>query len=172
MKKSGEKDIFKTLSLVLAVLIIVSVIGGIALLLFAGGGGQKRSNEHERANFKAIVPTDKYEQKDHIAIRSNGESSSAVMEEMAAGDYIIPESSTRILTNADVEGMSADQLRYARNEIYARHGRMFKDAALQQYFSSKSWYEPTISADSFSEGLLSETEKRNIDFLKSVENSR
>lgn len=54
--------------------------------------------------------------------------------------YILPESGTRLLTKADISGLSKDKLAYARNEIYARHGRKFKTAIYQQYFESKSWY--------------------------------
>ena len=37
-------------------------------------------------------------------------------------DYVIPDSSTRYLTNTDLTGLSEWQMRIARNEIYARHG--------------------------------------------------
>lgn len=172
MKKTGEKDIYKIATIGLAVLILITIILGVLALVFSGSGGQGRSNDHEKIQLETIMPSGEYELKNHIAVKSDGSASSAVSDEIMSGEYIIPDSSTRALTDADVEGMSAEQLRYARNEIYARHGRMFKDAALQEYFNSKSWYAGTISADSFSENLLSEVEKRNIDFLKSVENSR
>ena len=37
--------------------------------------------------------------------------------------------------------MSDNQLWIAKNEIYARHGRKFKNASIQKYFESKSWYK-------------------------------
>lgn len=42
-----------------------------------------------------------------------------------SSEYILPESSERALTDADVQGMSYDDLQMAINEIYARHGRIF-----------------------------------------------
>lgn len=63
------------------------------------------------------------------------------MSKHLASDYIIPESGTRLITKADVAGLSKDKLAYARNEIYARHGRRFKTDIYQQYFESKSWYQ-------------------------------
>lgn len=88
-----------------------------------------------------------------------------------AGDssYVIEGSDTRYLTKEDIAGLSKDQLRYARNEIYARHGRRFKDQELQQYFDSKSWYQGTIDPDSFNESVLNDCERDNIDLIKKYE---
>ncbi|MFR9148557.1 MAG: YARHG domain-containing protein [Hungatella sp.] len=33
-----------------------------------------------------------------------------------------------------------EALRFAKNEIYARHGRRFHDSELQGYFDQLSWY--------------------------------
>ncbi|MCI8646194.1 MAG: YARHG domain-containing protein [Firmicutes bacterium] len=52
-----------------------------------------------------------------------------------------------------------------------RNGRIFNDPELATYFSSKSWYEGTISPDAFSEESLSKIEKTNIERIK-VEESR
>lgn len=81
--------------------------------------------------------------------------------EVANGDYIIPDSSSRQITEADLVGLTAEQIRIARNEIYARHGRMFKDEALQAYFNSKPWYVGTIAPDDFTQSMLSEIEIAN-----------
>ena len=85
------------------------------------------------------------------------------------GDYILPESSTRPLTEADVAGLSASDLRIARNEIYARHGRKFKSQDLQDYFNSKGWYKGTIEPDNFKEEYLSALEKENIKLIEKHE---
>jgi len=77
---------------------------------------------------------------------------------------IVADSSVRMLTAADVAGLTAQQARLARNEIFARHGFRFKDPSLQAYFGQFSWYEPT--SDSVE---LSAVEKANVALLKSVE---
>ena len=41
-------------------------------------------------------------------------------------EYIIPYSNTRYLTDADLDSLSEWDLKLARNEIYARHGRRFR----------------------------------------------
>lgn len=83
--------------------------------------------------------------------------------------YILPYSDTVYLTDADVMYLSDVDLRLARNEIYARHGRMFTSEDLQVYFGSQSWYIPSIPADGFTDEMLSEVEKYNVDLIKSYE---
>lgn len=87
-------------------------------------------------------------------------------------DYIFADSGSRYLSTSDLEGLSAEELSWARNEIYARHGRRFKDAGLQSYFDSKPWYNGTIEPDQFSEGMLNEYEKKNAETILSYERSK
>lgn len=82
------------------------------------------------------------------------------------GDYILPGSNSKYLTDSDLDGLSSSQLRLARNEIYARHGRTFNDSQLQAYFESKSWYK---ADPGFSESSLSECERANVTFIKEHE---
>lgn len=86
-------------------------------------------------------------------------------------DYLVPDSGNRIITREDLSEIadSADLLKKARNEIYARHGRKFKDAEIQAYFDSKDWYEGYIEPDDFQEDMLSEIEKANRDLIVEVE---
>lgn len=84
-------------------------------------------------------------------------------------DYVLPQSSSRLLGKSDISGLSLQEINYAKNEIYARHGRLFKSDELQTYFNSKSWYNGTISPDSFSESLLSDVEKKNVEYLSDIE---
>lgn len=57
-------------------------------------------------------------------------------------DYLLPESDKRHLTTDDLAGLSLTELRIARNEIFARHGRRFSDPELQAWFSARDWYVP------------------------------
>ena len=66
------------------------------------------------------------------------------------------------------ENMTSEDLRLAKNEIYARHGRRFKDSELQAYFDSQPWYNGTIEPEAFDEGVLNEIEKDNIKILNSL----
>ncbi len=80
-----------------------------------------------------------------------------------------PDSSTIYLTRADLAGLSQEQLRLARNEIYARHGRKFKTKEIQDYFNSKSWYTGTIESNAFKDEYLNSYEKENIKLIQSLE---
>lgn len=90
-------------------------------------------------------------------------------EGVTGGDYILPESNSRYLTDADVSGLTLQQLNYAKNEIYARHGRKFDSKELQNYFGSKSWYNGTVNATDFKETVFNEYEKKNAEFLRQKE---
>lgn len=81
-------------------------------------------------------------------------------------EYLLPESNTRYLTESDLAGFSSSELRIAKNEIYARHGRIFTSEDLNQYFNSKSWYRGTVAPEKFSESVFSQVEKDNILFIQ------
>ena len=80
-------------------------------------------------------------------------------------EYILPTSNTERLTKADIEKLSAEERKIALNEIYARHGRRFKDADLQAHFDACSWYKGTVAPEDFKESGLSEIETANRDLL-------
>ena len=80
--------------------------------------------------------------------------------------YFMPAIQTRNLGSKDVSDLTKDGLVLARNEIVARHGYIFGDAELSEYFTSKSWYKPTTPADKFSNDVLSDRERANMDFIR------
>ncbi len=80
----------------------------------------------------------------------------------SADGQIFPDSSSVLLTDAQISSLSATQIRYAVNEIYARHGYIFNDSSLQSYYEQYSWYTPTTSAANFSESVFNYTEQQNI----------
>lgn len=93
-------------------------------------------------------------------------------------DFMIDDSDTRILNESDLHGMSLAQLRIARNEIFARHGRQFKDPLLNQWFYSKTWYL-NIGAkyspndfDAIRPSPLSKIEIQNCEFIKNYEDNK
>jgi hypothetical protein len=89
-----------------------------------------------------------------------------------ASAYYILQSDTTYYTAADLAGMSKDMLRLARNEIYARHGRKFDSADLQEYFNQQPWYNGYIEPKDFNESVLNACEKANLDVIKQVENTK
>ena len=75
----------------------------------------------------------------------------------------------RPLTSADLEGRTADELRILRNEIYARHGYVFKSEELAVRFKKESWYRETPA---FNPASLTGVEKANVALLKKTEMDR
>ncbi|WP_069999271.1 YARHG domain-containing protein [Cellulosilyticum sp. I15G10I2] len=101
------------------------------------------------------------------AILMEGIKSSA---QLFVNDFIIYDSDKRYLTAADLKLLTEEQLRLARNEIYARRGRMFVDAKLQEYFDRRAWYKPTTQPNDFKESLFNDYERANAYFIRDYEN--
>ena len=94
-------------------------------------------------------------------------------EQKTQSKYILENSATKELTEADIAGLSDDEICKAQNEIWARHGRKFKNNWLQDYFNNQSWYSGTIEADEFlSKYSPTDVENKNAQFLNSALSSR
>ena len=83
-----------------------------------------------------------------------------------SSEYIFPESDYVRLTMRDLELLTQRELRFARNEIYARHGYIFESDDLRIYFSKKSWYFPNPNYD---DSLLNSIEKYNVKLIQDRE---
>ncbi len=86
-----------------------------------------------------------------------------------ASEYICWYSDQIVLTEDDISWMGKDDLRIARNEIYARHGRKFDSADLKERFGTCSWYNGTVDADKFDYSVFSEVEKKNLKLIEEME---
>ena len=84
-------------------------------------------------------------------------------------EYIFPDMDTRYLTQDEVSKLSLQAVCYAKNELYARHGRKFLSQELKDYFKDKTWYEGTVDPDSFSPGVFNTYENDNLLLLVSAE---
>ncbi|WP_235821763.1 YARHG domain-containing protein [Gottfriedia acidiceleris] len=100
-----------------------------------------------------------------VAKETTTKEAKATDAEKQSKDYLLPDSNSRKLTNADLIKLNPNDLRIARNEIYARHGLVFKSSDLTIYFTSKSWYKPNPAYG----GELNDVEKYNINLIKSKE---
>jgi hypothetical protein len=65
---------------------------------------------------------------------------------------------TKPISKRILEGLFIEDARKLRNEIYARHGKVFKDKAMQKYFESFDWYKPDPK---FDEKSLTKAERQN-----------
>lgn len=86
--------------------------------------------------------------------------------------YILPGSDSYYISDADLDKLTWRECCLARNEIYARHGRIFKTPEIAAYFNSMSWYNGTIPGDTFDkqqEKYLNQYEKANITTISKYE---
>lgn len=86
------------------------------------------------------------------------------MVDTARGVY--PQASIRFLTSADLSNQNKHDLKIMRNEIFARHGYIFRTPEMKSYFAAQRWYKPLYNnVDS----QLSSIEKANVELIKSYE---
>lgn len=87
-------------------------------------------------------------------------------ERESADGYLMPQSNVYILSKAFLKNYSIYDLWIAKNEIFARKGRKFENAELQNYFNGKNWYHGLIESDDFNpDTMLSDVEKANVDLM-------
>ncbi len=121
---------------------------------------------HEDNVDESVAPASAPQEK-----KSKKSKKSSEKKEIKAGnsDYIIPNSDSVALTKDDIKDLTLQELNYAKNEIYARHGRKFESEELKAYFEGKSWYKGTIDPKEFNDNMLSQVERDNIKLIKDLE---
>jgi len=71
------------------------------------------------------------------------------------------------LTAPDVNESSLDEINYAINEMFARHGAEFKDKKTSKQFSEFSWYQPRAGLTTAqAEKDFSDLERANLKVLE------
>jgi len=86
--------------------------------------------------------------------------------------YVFPDSGSRIISPAELVGMNEWTASIAKNEIYARYGRMFARNDLDAYFRTQPWYYPTIPADQFNDSYwLNTVEMKNATTIQNYQTS-
>ncbi len=146
-----------------AVAVVVLAILVLAIV-FIGGKDKKDKPKDNKPQVEQDVDHDEEEQQD---VDTSEEDEEDVAD---SSEYILPNSATVRLTEADLAGLDAAQLRLARNELFARYGVTFGPEDLNTYFSSKSWYRPSISLEEFSETReMNDIEEANLALIVKVE---
>ena len=88
------------------------------------------------------------------------------------GPKILPQSflyRTKVFEKNELAFLSKAQLRILRNLYYAFYGYDFKDKELKEYFLRQQWYAVNKN---FSEALITETERKNIQIIQDAEKTR
>ena len=76
---------------------------------------------------------------------------------------------TLTIANSDLSVLTRTEVAEIRNEIFARHGYVFSSSQWSDYFSTADWYYPDSS---FSNDMLSSTEKQNVDTITAYEKAQ
>lgn len=86
--------------------------------------------------------------------------------------YKCYEISSRYLSREELSGWGSEDLAQLRNEIFARHGRIFTTQKWIDYFATKTWYTPTYDAAYFDANMgsfLNDYEWKNLDLILKLE---
>lgn len=160
-----------------AVVLVLAILG--VILLKGGNKGNENVDSDPYLGYEEETDysddyvedeySDDYVEDDYVEDDYAEDEYSDEDEDEYDGEYILPGSDSRYLDKSDLRGLSAEECRLARNELYARHGRIFNDEELQDYFNSKSWYYPSIEADDFEESMLNDYEVANRDLIVEYE---
>ena len=137
----------------------------------------KEQEEKIREQVKKELEDQKAKDSNNSNVNNESKSSSVVIVKETipvsvyySNSYIFPQSSTIRLTRAQVQSLSNYQLGIARNEIYARHGYIFKLDTFRRYFESQDWYVPRYSNQNSI--TLSSIENYNVGLIKAEEDRR
>ena len=78
-----------------------------------------------------------------------------------------PQTRERLLSASDVASWDFASVRYAINEIYARHGYAFQNPDIRRRFQTFSWYQskPNLSMEELEKSHLSRIERANSQLL-------
>ena len=131
-------------------------------------------NEKEGTMEQSTVST---ETRSDSNAQPGAEGGNASVQTPTTGEYLYAESASRLLTTADVSNFQA---RYPNsmfpgersitqmiiNEMYARHGYIFKDQALTDYFAQKSWYIPRTTDMEEIYPVMNAVEQANVTLLR------
>ncbi|MGN0356155.1 MAG: YARHG domain-containing protein, partial [Muricoprocola sp.] len=83
--------------------------------------------------------------------------------------YIMYDVDSRYIPKDELDQLSTWELAALRNEIFARHGRIFTTEEWSSYFAQKSWYTPQYeNVDS----MLNDYEWKNLEVIMQLEAQR
>ena len=87
------------------------------------------------------------------------------------GSVLFP-SDTHYITNDYLDLCSRNEVALIRNEIYARHGYIFKKAEYKNYFGSKSWYNGQYTDATYVATMFNSIENANIKTITGYEKAK
>lgn len=170
--KKNEKQIIISLGVVIAVvaiaLIAMMITSGNSDNVSESDAGESVSEEdagESGDNMTTEQPTTQEttteEVTEEATTAAKNNTASNVMD--ADDGYIFPDADTSYVSKSSVKKLSDEELQYAVNEVYARHGLKFTKKKNKERFEKKEWYVGTV--DDQNDISLNKYEKKNVDTM-------
>ena len=112
-------------------------------------------------NMTTEQPTTTEEVTEEATTAAKNNTASNVMD--ADDGYIFPDADISYISKSSVKKLSDEELQYAVNEVYARHGLKFTKKKNKERFEKKEWYVGTV--DDQNDISLNKYEKKNVDTM-------
>lgn len=112
-------------------------------------------------NMTTEQPTTQETTTEEATTAAKNNTASNVMD--ADDGYIFPDADTSYVSKSSVKKLSDEELQYAVNEVYARHGLKFTKKKNKERFEKKEWYVGTV--DNQNDISLNKYEKKNVDTM-------
>ena len=162
----SDEQRYKTIGLMIFTVIIIFSVVGIVII------GFKMVKKNEEAKLVAAADTEYMKkQKQDVESQKGSQEEKSTEESLnryEKADHLSYTTVTKY-TLEDLSILDSYGLKITRNEIFARHGRMFNDQELQEYFKRQQWYVPQIAANDFDTSCLNEVEKYNVNLISVYE---
>ena len=127
---------------------------------------QKNNNITQTLGTKPATNNEAESKKPTIPIATNQQKSGNEKANSTKPGGKFPRASEVLLTEYDLKGMSKEDMKMMRNEIFARHGYIFKSPAMNAYFERQGWYKGQFMDVN---DKLSTLERENVIFIKNHE---
>ena len=142
---------------------------GIVILLLVLGGVGWFSSAAPRAVQPTVSNADDYEQTEDMSAPEEMLEDEPLDQDSG---FVFPNSDTEWIGRGEIESLSDRDLTYAINEIYARHGYLFRDRQIREYYEQFRWYCGEVPSDEFSTECFNQIESDNWNLLVSERDKR
>ena len=167
--KAKEKQVITALSAAIVVVAAALIFCLAAENRSASGERQSAVLEDQDTSDTETTESDSgtTEEASTEASAEDDSDSRTAAEIMDADDgYVFPDSNSSYLTESEVEKLSTEEIQYAINEVYARHGLKFTKKTNQERFEKKKWYTGTV--DDQNDISLNQYEKKNVSLMADI----
>lgn len=93
-------------------------------------------------------------------------------DQMTVGGYSYADLTSRVMDESELMKLNSEELRFLRNEFYARRGLTFKSPELVAMYGSTSWYRPIYEnskAGFVTDNLFTPAERLNVVKIRCLE---